>query len=152
MITDPGAQTSVAGDPVNLQIEATDPEGGELRYDDLRLPAGLDIDLNTGLISGTIGLDAAGTYDVLIGILDVLNSRIHTLPFSWSVMPNNLPPVANADGSYDIYFAPEAPEGKESNWIQTVPGKSWSTMFRLYGPLEPWFEKTWRPGDVQLVE
>ena len=62
------------------------------------------------------------------------------------------PPVVNEDGTYDIYFGPKAPTGKERNWIQTVPRKGWSTMFRLYGPLEPWFEKTWRPGDPELVE
>jgi hypothetical protein len=28
----------------------------------------------------------------------------------------------NKDGSYDVYFGPEPPEGKESNWVQTVPG------------------------------
>ena len=58
----------------------------------------------------------------------------------------------NADGSYDVYFGPEAPAGKESNWIQTVPGKGWNMLFRLYGPLEPWFDKTWRPGDPELAE
>ncbi|WP_156953356.1 DUF1254 domain-containing protein [Afifella pfennigii] len=58
----------------------------------------------------------------------------------------------NADGSVDLYFAPEAPEGKESNWIQTVDGKGWYTLLRLYGPLQPWFDKTWRPGEVELVE
>jgi hypothetical protein len=29
---------------------------------------------------------------------------------------------------------------KISNWVQTVPGKGWFTLLRLYGPLEPWFE------------
>jgi hypothetical protein len=29
----------------------------------------------------------------------------------------------NTDGSYDVYFGPTAPAGKEKNWIQTVPGK-----------------------------
>jgi hypothetical protein len=58
----------------------------------------------------------------------------------------------NADGSYDVYFGPEAPAGKESNWIQTVPGKGWNMLFRLYGPLDPWFDKTWRPGDPELVK
>jgi hypothetical protein len=58
----------------------------------------------------------------------------------------------NADGSYDVYFGPQAPAGKESNWIQTVPGKGWNMLFRLYGPLEPWFDKTWRPGDPELVK
>jgi len=59
---------------------------------------------------------------------------------------------ANADGSFDIYFAPEAPAGKQGNWIQTVPGKGWNTILRLYGPRQEWFDKTWRPGDPELVE
>jgi hypothetical protein len=58
----------------------------------------------------------------------------------------------NADGSYDIFFAPKAPQGKESNWLQTVPGKSWFTILRMYGPLEPWIDKTWRPGEIELVK
>ncbi|MBE9171566.1 DUF1254 domain-containing protein [Cyanobium sp. LEGE 06143] len=61
-------------------------------------------------------------------------------------------PVVNADGSIDVYFAPVAPEGKEANWIQTIPGKSWFAALRMYGPLEPWIEQTWKPGDVMLVE
>jgi hypothetical protein len=58
--------------------------------------------------------------------------------------------AANADGSVDIYFAPTRPPGRE-NWIQTVPGKSWFVYFRLYSPLEPWFDKSWRPGDIEPV-
>jgi len=57
----------------------------------------------------------------------------------------------NDDGSYDVYFAPEAPAGKESNWLQTVPGKSWLAILRMYGPLEPWIDQTWRPGEIELV-
>jgi hypothetical protein len=60
--------------------------------------------------------------------------------------------VANADGSIDLYFGPKAPAGKEANWTQTVPGKGWFTLLRLYGPLEPWFDKTWKPGDFELVK
>ncbi len=58
----------------------------------------------------------------------------------------------NADGSFDIYFAPEAPKGKESNWIQTIPAKSWFIILRMYGPLEPWLNKTWRPGELELID
>jgi hypothetical protein len=61
------------------------------------------------------------------------------------------PVVANADGSVDLYFGSKSPAGKEANWIQTVPGKGWYTIFRLYGPLEPFFDKTWRPGEIELV-
>jgi hypothetical protein len=57
----------------------------------------------------------------------------------------------NEDGTYDIFFGPEAPEGMEDNWVQTIPGKGWNMLFRLYGPLEPWFDKTWRPGDAEIV-
>ncbi len=58
----------------------------------------------------------------------------------------------NADGSYDVYFAPKAPSGKEGNWLQTIPGKSWFAILRMYGPLEPWINKTWRPGEIELVK
>ena len=58
----------------------------------------------------------------------------------------------NGDGSFDIYFGPKAPAGKESNWIKTIPGKGWNMVLRLYGPLEPWFEQTWRSGEIERVE
>jgi hypothetical protein len=59
--------------------------------------------------------------------------------------------AVSEDGSIDLYFGPEAPEGKETNWIQTVPGKGFFAILRLYSPTEPWFEKTWRPGDIELI-
>ncbi len=58
----------------------------------------------------------------------------------------------NADGSYDVYFAPKAPSLREGNWLQTIPGKSWFAILRMYGPLEPWINKTWRPGEIELVK
>jgi len=42
--------------------------------------------------------------------------------------------------------------GHEGNWVQTMPGKSWSALLRLYGPLEPWFDKSLKPGDFELVD
>lgn len=59
--------------------------------------------------------------------------------------------VVNGDTSVDVYFGPEPFPGKEANWIQTVPGKGWFVFLRLYGPLEPWFDKTWRPGEIELL-
>ena len=58
----------------------------------------------------------------------------------------------NDDGSYDIYFAPEAPAGFENNWLQTIPGKSWFTALRMYGPLEAWIDKSWRPSEITKVK
>ena len=60
--------------------------------------------------------------------------------------------IYNEDGSVDLYYGPTAPEGKEANWTQTVPGKAWFVLFRTYGPLEPWFEKTWQLNDFELIE
>jgi len=60
--------------------------------------------------------------------------------------------IVNNDGSIDIYFGPKAPAGKEANWIQTVPGKGWFSVLRLYSPTEAWFDKTWRPGEIELVK
>ena len=60
--------------------------------------------------------------------------------------------IVNDDGSVELYIGPKAPAGKEANWIQSVPGKGWFAIFRLYGPLEPWFDKTWRLGEIELVK
>lgn len=43
----------------------------------------------------------------------------------------------------------EEPGELAANWVQTVPGKGWFVLLRLYGPLETWFDGTWRPGDVE---
>jgi hypothetical protein len=55
----------------------------------------------------------------------------------------------NKDGTTDLYFGPTAPKGKESNWLQTVPGKGWWTILRLYNPLQSFFDKTWRPSEIE---
>jgi hypothetical protein len=69
-----------------------------------------------------------------------------------SVSSQNKGVKVNADGSVDVFFGPEAPEGMENNWVQTIPGKGWFMILRLYGPLEPWFDKTWRPGEIEPVQ
>lgn len=56
------------------------------------------------------------------------------------------------NGSTTIWFGPTAPKSHEGNWIQTMPGKGYCVLLRLYGPLEPWFNKTWKPGDFELVK
>ena len=59
--------------------------------------------------------------------------------------------VHNDDGSVDIVFGPDEPQELASNWVQTVQGKGWFVLLRLYGPLEAWFDRTWRPGDIERV-
>jgi hypothetical protein len=58
----------------------------------------------------------------------------------------------NADGSITVYFGPKQPDGvKRGNWIQTIPNKGWFVILRLYSPLEPFFDKSWRPSEIELV-
>jgi hypothetical protein len=58
--------------------------------------------------------------------------------------------AANDDGSIDLHFGPEAPEGKEDQWVQTNPSVGFFLYFRWYGPLEPYFDKSWQLPDVEL--
>ena len=58
----------------------------------------------------------------------------------------------NSDRSVDVYFGPKPTPGKNKNWIQTVPGEGWNVILRLYGPLEPWFNETWRPGEIEPMK
>jgi hypothetical protein len=57
----------------------------------------------------------------------------------------------DANGSATVYFGPKAPAGQEGNWIQTMPGKGWNVILRLYGPTEAWHNKSWKPGDIESV-
>jgi hypothetical protein len=79
-------------------------------------------------------------------------SMLETDQKSGGLDSNNPSVKPNADGSYTIWFAPTPPKGHEGNWIQTMPGKGWNVLLRLYGPLQEWFDKTWMPGDIELVK
>jgi hypothetical protein len=71
---------------------------------------------------------------------------------SWpSVHSNCKRLVVNYDGSVDAWFGPVVPPGKENNWVKTLPGKRWFMIFRLYDPLETWFNKSWRPGEIEEI-
>ena len=52
----------------------------------------------------------------------------------------------------ELYFGPQAPAGREGQWIKTAPGRGWFAYFRIYGPEEPAFNKSWRPGDFEKVK
>jgi hypothetical protein len=57
----------------------------------------------------------------------------------------------NPDGSTDIYLGPTAPEGKTDNWLQTVPGKGFFAILRLYNPEASFFDKSWRPSEIEPI-
>jgi hypothetical protein len=58
----------------------------------------------------------------------------------------------NADTSVDVYFGPNPPAGKENNWVQTWPGKGWWPILRLYGPEQAFFDKSWKPGEIEEAQ
>ena len=60
-------------------------------------------------------------------------------------------PAPNADGSTELYLGPEAPAGKQGNWLRTVPGKGYFAILRLYSPTEAAINKSWKPGDIEKV-
>ena len=55
------------------------------------------------------------------------------------------------DGSVLLTIGPQRPSEGEVNWIQSRPGKGWFAILRLYGPEEAWFDKTWRPGEIEVT-
>jgi len=58
---------------------------------------------------------------------------------------------ASADGSVDIYFGPNAPAGKESNWVPTRADGKFEVLFRFYGPEKAVFDKTWKLPDIERI-
>jgi hypothetical protein len=61
-------------------------------------------------------------------------------------------PAVNTDGSTDLYLGPEAPSGKQGNWLATVPGKGYFAILRLYAPTEAALNKSWKPGDIEKMK
>ncbi len=61
-------------------------------------------------------------------------------------------PAANADGSVDLYVGPASPSGKQANWLQSVPGKGYFVILRLYGPKEEYLSLGWKPSDLEEMK
>jgi hypothetical protein len=61
-------------------------------------------------------------------------------------------PAVNDDGSVDIYFGPRAPDHGNRNWITTLEDRGWFTMLRFYGPTKPFFDKSWKPDDIEMLD
>jgi len=59
----------------------------------------------------------------------------------------------NADGSITLYYGPKKPEGvADGNYIRTKPNNGWFQIIRCYSPTEGFFDKSWKPGEVDLVK
>jgi hypothetical protein len=77
------------------------------------------------------------------------NLIIHTDQPWPSVFSSDKNLIYNNDGSVDTWFGPEFIKGKENNWVKTIPGKQYHVILRLYYPLESWFNKSWKPGELE---
>jgi hypothetical protein len=61
--------------------------------------------------------------------------------------------VPGPDRTTTVQFRPDRPDGVPTcNWIRTTQGRGWFVVLRLYGPLKPCFDKTWRPGEIETVK
>ncbi len=59
----------------------------------------------------------------------------------------------NKDGSITLYFGPEKPEGvADGNYVKTIPKRGWFQILRFYSPTQGFFDKSWRPGEVEIVK
>jgi hypothetical protein len=130
----PGMLSQIPGKGAKYMIAFTDSEGrnlsGSSAYS-LRLPA---------------GIPAANFWSVTLYEAENASGLANGQPFPSLGSRDN--PMPNTDGSIDLYFGPEAPQGKSANWLATVPGKGYFAILRLYGPLEAAINKSWKPGDI----
>jgi hypothetical protein len=84
--------------------------------------------------------------------LTAYDRQIHTLikGVSRASRSSQIPELRkNADGSIDLFIGPQAPPGKDGNWLPTDPARKFELMFRLYAPTKALFDKTWRLPDVE---
>lgn len=94
------------------------------------------------------GIPASEFWSIIV--YDFLNRLIISTDQSWpSVFSTNKNLVYNRDGSVDAWFGPNLKEGLENNWIKTISGAKWYGILRLYSPLDSWFNKSWKPGEIQ---
>ena len=80
----------------------------------------------------------------------MINNDLQPLPGIRSLDADKL--LKNDDGSYDVYFGPEAPEGFENNWVKTNEGDGWFVLFRFYSPTEAFYDKSWQLPMVEKLE
>jgi hypothetical protein len=129
----PGMFSFTPGKGANYLIALTDSEGTLLSGGDsysLKLPP---------------NIPAANFWSVTL--YDAANSSGLANGQPFPSLGSRDKPAQNADGSTDLYFGPDAPDGKAGNWRATVRGEGYFAILRLYGPTEAAMDKSWKPGD-----
>jgi len=80
----------------------------------------------------------------------MINNGVQPLPAIRSLDSDKL--IQNEDGSYDVYFGPEAPEGFENNWVKTNEGDGFFIFMRFYSPTEAFYDKSWQLPMIEKLE
>ena len=100
-VTAPSDPLNQEGVGVNLQISASDPDGDTLTYTADGLPAGLSIGGNSGLVSGTLSYESAGTYPFTITVSD--GTLTDSASITWTVVNvNRAPSLVNPGDQTDL--------------------------------------------------
>lgn len=79
----------------------------------------------------------------------MIKNDLQPLPAIRSLDPDL---IQNEDGSYDVYFGPEAPEGFENNWVKTNEGDGFFVYMRFYSPTEAYYDKSWQLPMIEKIE
>jgi hypothetical protein len=103
-LVNPGAQTSLERSTVALPLQASDPDGDTLTFSATGLPPGLTIDGATGVIAGSLGYQAAGSYEVTVTVGDAAATT--TAGFAWTVTNVPCNPIANPDTATTLENTP----------------------------------------------
>lgn len=109
-------------------------------------------------------LDGSNTYEVTIPkdvpaadfwSLAVYNNKTRCLienESKKSIVNNKREIKVEKDGSVKVFIGPNAPKGYESNWIATNEKEGFFMYFRFYGPLESYYDKSWKMSDVIRIK
>jgi len=94
------------------------------------------------------GIPASEFWSVIV--YDTLSRLIIHTDQPWpSVFSSNKKLTFGTEGSVDVRFGPEPLNVNENNRVKTIPGEHWYMVLSLYYPLEAWYNKTWRPGEIE---
>jgi hypothetical protein len=136
-LTNPGAQSSTAGQAASLQLVGSDPDGLAVTYSATGLPPGLTLGSFTGFISGTA--TTAGTYSVTATVSDGVLTASQT--FTWTVAagdttaptisittPTTSPTYATSSATLNVGgTAADAVGVTQVNWVNDRGGSGVAT-------------------------
>jgi len=125
VITAVSDQATAEGQTVSLQVNASDPDSDDLTWSATGLPPGLTIAPGSGLISGTLGFSASGTYSVTVRATDDGSPSLFAEDaFTWSVANTNRaatvqnpgPQTAAEGDTISLPIVGSDPDGDDLTW------------------------------------